>query len=114
MITGFEKETKELTEEELLLVKPICNGLRSKTKSNPIKGADIVHAMKRAGHKFSEVRLRKIINYIRSNSILPVIATSEGYYTATDKQDLQDQINGLNERANAIKNAAKGLERFLI
>jgi hypothetical protein len=114
MITGFETLTKELTEDELKLVRPICRGLETKTKSNPIKGADIVKAMKKAGHKFSEVRLRKIINFIRTNSMLPVIATSEGYYCSRDKRELTKHIISLNERASAIQRAADGLNKFLM
>jgi hypothetical protein len=45
MITNFEEITKEMTEDEKKLVPLIIKGLSTKTKMNPIKGADIVNAI---------------------------------------------------------------------
>lgn len=58
-------------------------------------------------------RLRKLVNYIRSHGLLPVIATSKGYYCSYDEKDILLQIKSLNERADAINNSANGLKQFL-
>ena len=86
MITNFEEITQELTADEMVLCRQIVLGLRTKTKDNPIKSDEIVNKMNQANpkNKLTGARLRKIINYIRSNGILPVIATSNGYYTSND------------------------------
>lgn len=118
MITNFEQYTHELTDEEKKLVPILIAGFKTKTKSNPITGADIVKAINSQKEKFgiktfSEPRLRKICNFIRAKGILPLISTSNGYYLSYDKEELRKQILSLNERADAIRNSAAGLEKML-
>jgi hypothetical protein len=118
MVHNFEDFTEELTPDELKLVEPLMNGLRTKTKDNTIKAPVIVkkmneYALKNNLTKITEPRLRKLVNFIRVNGMLPVIATSQGYYVSHDKQEILDQINSLTQRANSILNSAKGLRNFL-
>jgi hypothetical protein len=118
MINNFEDFTEELNAEELKLVAPLMNGLRTKTKQNPIKAPEIVKAMnvfaqKNGLIKITEPRLRKLVNHIRVKGILPIIATSQGYYISYDKQEILDQINSLTQRANSIMKSANGLQNFL-
>jgi len=118
MINNFEDFTEELTPDELKLVAPLMNGLRTKTKENTIKAPEIVKAMnvfaqKNGLIKITEPRLRKLVNHIRVKGIMPIIATSQGYYVSYDKQDILDQIHSLNQRANSILNSANGLRNFL-
>ena len=87
MITNFEEFTSELTEDELKLINPLISGLKSKTKENPIKADAIVIGMNNFAKekglpKITDARLRKIVNYIRSNGVLPKITTSKRYYVS--------------------------------
>ncbi|MEY5020581.1 MAG: hypothetical protein RJA91_116 [Pseudomonadota bacterium] len=116
MITNFETETCPLSEEEKQFVKIIIRGLETKTKENPIKSDEICEKLNEKfdfGCKMTGVRLRKITNFIRSEGILPIIATSNGYYCSYDRKEIEDQIKSLNERAEAIKKSADGLKKFL-
>jgi hypothetical protein len=118
MINNFEDFTEELTPDELKLVAPLMTGLRTKTKENTIKAPKIVKAMnifaqKNGLIKITEPRLRKLVNHIRVKGILPIIATSQGYYVSYDKQEILDQINSLTQRANSIMKSADGLRNFL-
>lgn len=118
MITNFEEITKELTDDEKKLVPVIIKGLSTKTKDNPIKGVDIVSAINQNKDKygikvFNEPRLRKIINFIRSEAILPVMGTASGYYVTNDRNELENQIKSLIQRAEAIMTSANGLKKFL-
>ena len=75
MINNFENFTEELNPDELKLVAPLMNGLRTKTKQTPIKAPDIVKAMnvfaqKNELIKITEPRLRKLVNHIRVKGIL--------------------------------------------
>jgi hypothetical protein len=63
--------------------------------------------------KIDAPRLRKIINYIRANSIMPIIATSNGYYFSVNKIEIQTQIKSLRQRISGILQAANGMENFL-
>lgn len=120
MITNFEVITCELSETEKMLLAPLIAGLKRRTKSNPITADEIIPNMnrylieKKADFKLTGARLRKIVNYIRVNHLLPLMATSEGYYTAESVDEIKGQIKSLEERASAIQKAADGLKKFLI
>ena len=117
MITNFEKITAELNDKELAIVPSIMKGFLQYTKENPIKAPVIVSRYNsnvlKGGIKLTEPRLRKIVNHIRSLGLLPLIATSSGYYVSYDKEEIKLQILSLKERANSIMNCAVGLENFL-
>ncbi len=117
MVTNFDDFTKELNAKELAIVPAIIKGFSKYTKENPIKAPQIVSRynfnVKKGNIKLTQPRLRKICNYIRSYGMLPLIATSKGYYVSFDKEDIKLQITSLNERANSIENCAKGLAEFL-
>lgn len=118
MIETFEYITKPLTDDELRLVQVLIRGFRTKTKDNPIKAPEIIAAINQdyakygLSKKLTEPRLRKLVNYIRANGLLPLIATSSGYYCSVDKTEIQSQIKSMKQRADAIVHAAKGLERY--
>jgi hypothetical protein len=118
-ITNFEEFTHELTSEEMEILPVVVHGFRNYKKANPIKSELIVTRMNEylntKGYKIkmTGVRLRKIVNYIRTNGIIPLIATSNGYFTSDCKQTIQEQIQSLQERANSIERCAAGLRKFL-
>lgn len=116
MVENFAPITDPLTDAELELVAPIVAGLSRRTEADPIKGAEIcaaINAKYQLKFKFEESRLRKIVNHIRREGILPVIATSRGYYTAQNIEEIRSQIASLTDRAAGILAAADGLRGFL-
>ena len=118
MITNFTNITYELTPDELKHVNSLVLALKLRTKESAIKAPEIVKSMNIFAErhdlcKMTDARLRKCINYIRSNSILPVIATSNGYYCSYDEKELSDQIKSLTERANSIMDTVFGLNKIL-
>ncbi len=117
-ITNFESITYELTEDELKHVNGLVLALKLRTKESAIKAPEIVKSMNIFAERhnlcrMTDARLRKLINYIRSNSILPVIGTSVGYYCSYDEKELSDQIKSLIERANSIMDCVYGLNKIL-
>lgn len=119
MVTNFENYTHELNDQEMEILPIVIHGFRAYKKTNPIKAELIVKRMNQflsdRGYKIrlNGPRLRKLVNYIRSNGLLPLIATSQGYFTTDCKETIAEQIKSLQERANSIKNCAIGLEKFL-
>ena len=119
MITNFENYTHELTDQELEILPIVIHGFRAYKKNNPIKAELIVKRMNQfltdRGYeiRLTGPRLRKLVNYIRSNSLLPLIANAHGYFTTDCKQTIQEQIKSLQERANSIERCANGLKEFL-
>lgn len=116
MITGFENITYELTELEKQLVPVIIKGMHVyQDKNNAVKGSVICSSLKisRPNLPCTEARLRKIVNYIRTNGLAPIMATSKGYYLSNDKKEIETQIESLTQRANGIMAAANGLRTFI-
>ena len=115
MITNFEEITAPLSIEERELLLCVYDVIKKIDKNNPIKAPNLIQRVKQITNKekFTQARLRKIINFIRSNGILPVIATSNGYYTSYETNEILKEIKSLNERAEAIKFAGDGLKIFL-
>lgn len=121
MITNFEEITSDLTNEELKLIPVLIAGFKKRGKSNPIKAKDIVDGMNNwieqnpdfPKFKFSDARLRKLCNFIRTTAMLPLMATSNGYYVSYDQEEIRLQIKSLEERASAIQSSANGLKKFI-
>jgi predicted ATP-dependent protease len=119
MLINFEDITEELSDEDLFLVQVIIRGLSKRNKHNPLKSDEVVKIINnnkdkyKLKTKFTNVRLRKCCNYIRKNGLLPLIATSKGYYVSMDKNEISKQIESLEQRASAILRSANGLKEFL-
>ncbi len=95
----------------------LMNGLRGRTKKNPILAGAIVIAMnmllcnKGMKQNYTEVRLRKMANYIRTKALLPLIATQKGYYCSQDPEEIEKQISSLEQRIKAQQRSQPGLNR---
>jgi hypothetical protein len=115
MITNFEKITYDLTSDEKKALSALVDILKFRHKMNPIKAPALVERIKEVAglKKYPQARLRKMINLLRSKSILPVIGTSEGYYLSEDRGELMKEIKSLQERAGAIISASEGLMVFV-
>jgi hypothetical protein len=115
MLTNFQEITKELTDIESQILPSIIKSFQKYTIENPIKEPAIVARFNESGMgvKLSGVRLRKIVNHIRCNKILPIIATSKGYFVSYDKDVIESQVESLRQRANSINNCADALEKFI-
>jgi len=115
MITNFENITHELNDIELEMLPLMIEGFKRYTKQYPIKEPEIVARFnsKNSRLKLNGARLRKLVNHIRCHSMLPLIATSKGYYVSSDIAEIRNQIKSLRERANSINRCADGLLNYL-
>lgn len=113
MITNFEKITTELTPYELECILPDVFEILKEQKK-PITAKKLLQVIN-DGKKYSlnDVRFRKMVNYIRSNSILPIISTHRGYFVSYDEKELSNQIKSLYQRSNSIQDSAFGLNKIL-
>lgn len=104
MIKGFERHTAVLTDKEAQLVPGFVRALKLRTcKENAVTSTEIIQAFKKRDVKLTGARVRKIINYIRNNHLLPgLIATSNGYYVTNDPDELRDYIESLEGRLSSI------------
>jgi carbamoylphosphate synthase small subunit len=119
MITNFEEVTVDLNDKEMEFLPLFIQGFSKHDKSNPIKSDDIVKSLNlfliknNIKYNVTGVKVRKFSNYIRSKGLIPLIATSEGYYVSNDKDEIEKQIKSLTERANSILKTAQGLRGYL-
>ena len=115
MINGFQEQTEPLTEyEEQTLLPQLVRGLRTKVgRAMSVTNKAIIEGMKRnLGLSISDARVRKLINHIRNNDLVPcLIATSQGYYIAESEQELKDYEDSLLGREEAIRNVRLSIQR---
>ena len=111
MIKGFEEITADLSNDELQMVQSIIKGLINKQgKDKAITGAKICDAMNLNG-----ARLRKIINHIRINNLLPGLCSSKnGYFIAANIDELNDYLISLKQRIKAQVDVLNALEQQTI
>jgi len=108
MLKGFERETHELTADEMEKVTPIIKGLQNKVgKDKAVTSTKICEAMDLSGP-----RLRKIINHIRNYNLVPALCgSSQGYYVAKDMKELEDYLISLKQRISAQITVLHSLEK---
>lgn len=113
----FTEQTAALSDYEARVLLPvIIAGLQVKHGvSMAVKNEYICHILTNKGYKkVTPARVRKIINHIRLNRLIPgLVASSKGYWVEKDPVRLREYINSLNDRCRAIEAVAKALEKDL-
>jgi hypothetical protein len=114
MIKTFEEHTVELSPDEQKFVGVIVQRFNTKKGKQHIVTADaIIDGLKtHFGVEFKESRVRKMIQYIRLNNlVVGLIATSKGYFVADSIEEIEDWIDSLKSRENAIRSIREMAER---
>ena len=113
MIRNFYRETDHLSryEEKTILPKVVEILEHRKGMAQTITSKKII-ALYGASDKESSARVRKVINYIRNNGIIPcLIATNKGYYIATDAKEITDYEESLRGRVSAIHKMRQSIHK---
>lgn len=112
MIFGFKRETEKLNDRELEAAGIIAAALNRRIGiGNAIKSGAICRAMTERGYKLDDIRLRKMINHIRTAGWCScLIASNKGYYIASSRDELEEYIASLKAREDAIKQVRFNLE----
>lgn len=106
MIKNFEEFTIDLTPTEHRLIPMMVDRFKNKRGIAHIVTAEtMISKINEAfGVKLKDTRIRKIIQYIRVNNLVPgLIATSRGYYTAETTAEINEWIESLKAREFAIR-----------
>jgi hypothetical protein len=116
MITNFEELTVELTTEEKKLVPIIVDRfLKKPGRENMVSNPAMIEGIDRTyGIRLSEPRIRKIVQYIRINNLLPgLVGVSRGYFYTEDPEEIESWIESMKQRENAIASSRKIAEEHL-
>jgi len=116
MITTFEEQTHPLTEYEQEVLLPLMiAGLRTKVgHENCITNPQICKALKSKGYEVNEPRIRKLVFHIRNNNLVPyLIASSKGYWIATNKKEIESWISSLKSRIDAMNETLRYANEML-
>lgn len=114
MIKGFSQETAPLSQKELDLIPVFIASLKKHIgKANAVTATSIADGiLTHCKVKLTGSRIRKIINHIRINDLVPcLVSNSNGYYVCNDADEVEQYINSLLDRSSAIiavANALKG------
>lgn len=106
---------EKLTEQELELSKMIAKGLMNKTNSNPAPPKYICDSINNLIDKnvLNELKLAKIINYLRVNGMPFILKNNIGYYCASNINELQDYAIALGNKIGADKLAYTELVKHI-
>lgn len=119
MITSFEQYTFELNDAELAALPTFIEVVNTGTDHKPLKAVTLVNMVnahlhdRRIEYRMTDERFRKFVNYVRSHGVLPLIATSHGYFVSHDPEVIRAQMKSLRERAGGILAAREGLAAFV-
>lgn len=107
MLNGFDKETAPLSENELRAIPTLVSALKQAYgKENALYNQQLC----RLAEGITSARLRKLINYIRQNGLVPcLVASSKGYYVAETEQELLDYEDSLRGREAAIREVREAI-----
>jgi hypothetical protein len=117
-LTLFQNITSELTDfEKDTLVHMLMDTLSYTHCENRITGKNISGWFKASGCIVSEIRIRKMINYIRVLNMMQgkvIIGAGNGYYVTDDPAIVQDQIDSLQGRIDSMAAVVDSLKAQLI
>ena len=116
MIEGFQKETAKLNDYERTVLLPVMVKCleRKIGKENAVTNAYMCDRMNESGYDIGEARVRKIINHIRINGLVPcLMASSYGYYVTNNAEELRAYIISLKGREEAIRAVRIAVEEQL-
>jgi len=109
---------KLTTEEEDILLPILIQYLKRTNPLNPRMAPKIVdwfiYKRYSIGFKgvFNELKLRKLINFIRTNGLLPIMSGDDGYWVSNNIEDIINMAVSLENRCRSINEAAKGLRNL--
>lgn len=116
MLTGFEEQTHPLAQQEKEFVDIFVKALAACVgKQNAITNPEMCKRVNEAYKvKFTEPRIRKIINHIRIHSLLPgLIASSNGYWVSDNIKEVEQHIQTLRGREASIAKCRQEEEKYL-
>jgi hypothetical protein len=121
MVVGFERETQNLSEADLLLAKQFMNSFRKRVgREKKITSSEIEMKYKNIGIKMNGHKIRAIVHHIRyhrdiviGNKRYFLISDNTGYWLSSEMAEIQKFAKSLEERAGSILSIKLAVDHFL-
>lgn len=113
MITLFTNITEQITELEKKTLVPLVLETLERYSPHTVTSGQLCHYLRSQGYDVSGPRIRKMVNYIRvTNAAAPsvLIGCSNGYFLTSDVAVVDQQIESLEGRVDAIKAAIDSIK----
>lgn len=114
MLTLFTNITEELTDlEKQTLVPMLIDTLQTSSEENQLRSKWLVGWFKSCQFDVSDVRIRKMVNYIRvTNAAKPkvLIGSSKGYFLTSCIRTVDDQIESMQGRVDSMAAAIDAMK----
>lgn len=103
-------ETKLNDYERGVLVPLVCDMLL-KAKSRPLPSLAISNEIRKMGHTANTRSVRRVINHIRREGLIPCVASSpKGFFVASNVEEITECIYTLESLAEAIQEVIYALK----
>jgi hypothetical protein len=115
-VTGFEKQTHNLNEFEMKLIPKAKLFLSIAVKDKPISSYRVILMFKSDGITVSGPRIRKLVNYIRTevdNGSKVLAANSNGYFWTDDIKEIARYSESLRNRMNEVRRVLYHISKSL-
>jgi hypothetical protein len=117
-LTLFQNITTELTDlEKERLVPMLIDTLDYTHDEKRITGKNLCGWFKACGYTVTEVRIRKMVNYIRVLNLMNgkvIIGAGNGYYSTSDPKVVEEQIESLQGRIDSMAAVVDSLKAQLV
>lgn len=103
----------KLNDFERKIVLPLVVRLLTEANGRQLSSFMIADTLRKMGYpSCNSFTVRKIVNHIRCNSIIPCLAASgNGYFVASNADEITETINSLEGRVNAIQEVIEALKQ---
>lgn len=107
----MSKFSTDLSSHEREVLPFVVEILRSRTgRGHEVSSQMIISAVRRMGYHISGSEVRRIVNHIRVNAVIPCLASNgNGYHVALTRDDMDECISSLLGRVEAIKEVITAL-----
>ena len=100
-----------LNDYERGVLLPLVVGFLRDARGRKLTSYMIASAIRMQGHTCDSLRVRRIVNHIRCNAIIPCLASNgKGYFVASNDREITETIYSLEGRVDAIQEVIEALK----
>ena len=104
-------ETYKMNDFERDVLVPLVCDLLTKANGRPLPSKVIAEAIRKIGHQADTRSVRRVINHIRREGLVPCVASSpKGFFVANNVTEITECIYTLESLADSIQEVIEALK----